>query len=55
LSSSIEEKDLAQARKLGASDYQVKPNDFRNLVRLARDLDTKWLNADCSNAAAAPA
>jgi CheY-like chemotaxis protein len=55
LSSSNDEQDLARARRLGASDYQIKPNDFRNLVRLARDLDTKWLNADCSSVTAAPA
>jgi hypothetical protein len=30
--------------KLGADDYQVKPADFRNLVRLAQDLDTRWLH-----------
>jgi len=38
--------DLADIRKLGIIDYQVRPNDSSNLTRLAKDLLTKWLNPD---------
>jgi DNA-binding response OmpR family regulator len=44
VSGSSEESDVARARHLGVRDYQVKPSDFTGFVRLARDLQTKWLN-----------
>ncbi|HWX19416.1 MAG TPA: response regulator [Candidatus Binatia bacterium] len=44
LSSSSLEADQAQARALGAHDYQVKPSDFTSWMRLARDFQTKWLS-----------
>lgn len=44
VSGSSQENDVARARHLGARDYQVKPSDFTGYVRLARDMQTKWLD-----------
>jgi len=43
LSSSSQEADMSKARALGARDYQVKPADFHDLVRLVKDLHDRWL------------
>ncbi|PWU11623.1 MAG: two-component system response regulator [Verrucomicrobia bacterium] len=43
LSSSSQESDMSKARTLGARDYQVKPADFHELVRLVKELHARWL------------
>ena len=43
LSSSAHQEDVAKARALGARDYHVKPSDQHQLIRLARELQAKWL------------
>ena len=44
LSSSSREDDIQRARTLGAVDYRVKPADFDELLILAQDVATRWLN-----------
>ena len=44
LSSSSREDDIQRARTLGAVDYRVKPADFDELLILAQDVTTRWLN-----------
>src|SRR3954453_3500210 len=34
--------DIAEARKLGADQYMVKPVDFAKIVEVAKDLGLKW-------------
>ncbi len=43
LSSSSHESDMAEARRLGADDYKVKPADFPSLVKLVKELHARWL------------
>jgi len=43
LSSSNRQIDQAEARRLGAHDFHVKPSDFTSWARLAHDLQIKWL------------
>lgn len=45
LSSSSNEADIAQARRLGARDYLVKPHDFRKLTQVVAELAARWLVA----------
>jgi len=45
LSGTDQREYVAQARRLGAKDFLIKPSDFNSLVRLVRDLETKWLAA----------
>ena len=42
--SSAEASDLEEAYRLGANSYVVKPIDFAELTRLARDVCEYWLN-----------
>lgn len=42
-SSSSYESDITRARQLRASEYQVKPHAVDQMVRLIRDLQTRWL------------
>ena len=44
LSSSSREDDVQRARTLGAADYRVKPADFDELLVLAQDFTSRWLN-----------
>lgn len=44
LSSSNLDADLQKAQQLGANDYLVKPNDFNQLLTLARDLKQRWID-----------
>ncbi len=46
LSSSSHESDVAEARRLGADDYKVKPADFPNLVKLMKELHARWLSGE---------
>jgi len=43
LSSSDYPDDLETARKLGASDYRIKPSNPQQLVQFAIDMDKRWL------------
>lgn len=49
LSSSSLSGDMVRARALGARHYLVKPSTFKDLVRLARNLEVLW-RALCSRA-----
>ena len=43
LSSSSEERDIAQSYELGANSYVRKPVDFREFTEAARQLGLYWL------------
>jgi DNA-binding response OmpR family regulator len=45
LSSSDYPDDLETARKLGASDYRIKPSNPQQLVQFAIDMDKRWLQS----------
>jgi len=42
-SSSGEPEDVMKAQGLGAVDFQVKPSDFLELVRVVQKLSARWL------------
>jgi CheY-like chemotaxis protein len=42
LTSSREEKDLAESYKLGVNAYVVKPIDFRDFLRAVKELGVFW-------------
>jgi CheY-like chemotaxis protein len=42
-SSSGEPEDIRKARSLGAADFQVKPGNFTELVKVVRQLELRWL------------
>jgi CheY-like chemotaxis protein len=44
LSGSELEEDKLETAKLGANAFHTKPNDFRKAVKLAQELDARWLN-----------
>jgi DNA-binding response OmpR family regulator len=44
LSSSPAENDIATARRLGAREYFIKPHHIRELVEIARQFKSRWLN-----------
>jgi CheY-like chemotaxis protein len=46
LTASDEIRDVNKAYDLGASSFLVKPNDFTNVINLARTLATYWLQAN---------
>lgn len=50
LSSSNLETDREKARTLGAQDYLVKPNDPKELVKVAQKLQERWLDAKNASA-----
>ena len=43
LTSSNQEKDIEQARQLGADDYRVKPQQFEDLIRIVQEVRDRWL------------
>src|SRR5260370_15431588 len=43
LTSSNQEKDIEQARQLGADDYRVKPQQFENLIQIVQKVRDRWL------------
>jgi len=45
LTSSNQEKDIAQARQLGADDYRVKPQQFEELIVIVQEIRARWLDA----------
>jgi CheY-like chemotaxis protein len=50
LSSSDHPSDLEKARRLGVTDYRVKPQDFAALVELAQELHARWLAGTSASA-----
>jgi len=49
LSSSMEERDMDEAYRLGANGYLVKPTDFGMLVELVKSIDDFWLKYNHPN------
>ncbi len=45
LTSSNQEKDIQQARQMGADDYRVKPQQFEELVLIVKEVHERWLEA----------
>ena len=45
LSSSNIEIDVQRAKRLGADDYQIKPNNHSDLVKIMRELHVRWLSS----------
>jgi CheY-like chemotaxis protein len=43
LSSSAAESDMQKARQLGARDYLIKPHGLTDLVKIVKQLYTRWL------------
>ena len=43
LTSSNQEKDIEQARQLGADDYRVKPQQFEDLIQIVQEVRDRWL------------
>lgn len=46
LSSSMDERDYDECRKLGASEYISKPISFSEFVKVMRDVMSRWLESD---------
>src|ERR1041385_1243796 len=46
LSSSANELDMNKARQLGACEYFVKPHRLDELVRIAHQMQARWLDED---------
>jgi CheY-like chemotaxis protein len=44
LSGSELEEDKLQCAQLGADDFQTKAGDFRQAVRIVKEIDARWLN-----------
>jgi two-component system, response regulator len=47
MTSSQEERDVAQSYNLGANSYVVKPVDFTSLAEVARQIGFYWLAINC--------
>ncbi len=45
LTSSNQEKDIQQARQMGADEYRVKPQQFEELVEIVKQVRDRWLDA----------
>jgi len=43
LTSSNQQKDIEQARQLGADDYRVKPQQFEELIQIVQEVRDRWL------------
>ena len=43
LTSSNQERDIQQARQMGAHEYRVKPQQFEELVQIVREVRDRWL------------
>jgi len=54
LSSSADETDVRKARQLGARDYFVKPHSLDELIKIAQQILTRWLNASNTDSSMDP-
>jgi CheY-like chemotaxis protein len=43
LSSSADESDMKKARQLGAREYFVKPHSFDEFMKIAQQMQARWL------------
>ena len=43
LTSSNQERDIKQAKQMGADDYRVKPQQFEDLLEIVKDVHSRWL------------
>lgn len=50
LSSSGDELDVKKARQLGAREYFVKPHSLDELIRIAHEMQSRWLNQPATDA-----
>jgi CheY-like chemotaxis protein len=55
LSSSADESDIAKARQLGARDYFVKPHSLDMLIKIAHEIQARWLTVATGDASMSPA
>jgi len=46
LTSSNQEKDIRQAREMGADEYRVKPQQFEELIQIVKEVRDRWLNSE---------
>ena len=46
LTSSNQEKDIRQAREMGAEEYRVKPQQFEELIQIVKEVRDRWLNSE---------
>lgn len=47
LTGSVRTEDRHEAEKRGAVGYQVKPVAFEDLVEIVRQMNVRWLGAEC--------
>lgn len=47
LSSSSDASDVKKALQMGARNYHVKPNDFKELKRLLQEIVARWIGKKC--------
>jgi CheY-like chemotaxis protein len=52
LSSSADECDIKKAQQLGAREYFVKPHGFDELIKIAHQIQARWLSPSTLDAAA---
>src|SRR5690349_6307541 len=50
LSSSGDELDVKKARQLGAREYFVKPHRLDELIKIAHQMQARWLRGDATDA-----
>ena len=55
LSSSADEIDMNKARQLGAREYFVKPHSLDELIKIAHQMQARWLGAAATDAISGPA
>jgi CheY-like chemotaxis protein len=55
LSSSGDELDMNKARQLGAREYFVKPHSFDDLIKIAHQMQARWLSGATTDAMIGPA
>jgi CheY-like chemotaxis protein len=55
LSSSADELDMKKARQLGAREYFVKPHSLDELIKIAHQMQARWLSPAATDAMSGPA
>jgi len=55
LSSSADELDMKKARQLGAREYFVKPHSLDELIKMAHEMQARWLSAATTDTMTGPA